>query len=441
MKKARSRLLRLYTSERVLHFRRKLTEWGRRLSGRRHKVTVFLELDDPYSYLLGHYLADFVTAFDIQIDICLTEAVAGGVRPEPELHAEYALMDCRRLARELGLPFLDKGRSPAVEHRRALLDMLASRESEPAPVYLREVVDTLTAYWRGDAETVARRAEGARAGGGDGMIERNQRLLEKLGHYNVAMLHYGGEWYWGIDRLHYLVERLDALGLRRAPTPELKAIRQAMQLDLPVQPPAAAKSLPPLEFFYSFRSPYSYLAISRMFAIADAFGVELKIRPVLPMVMRGLPVPKAKLRYILLDASREARRLGIDFGNAVDPLGKGIERLLATLRYAASQKRERECLLAGGRAVWAKGIDVASDVGLRKVTARAGLFWPDVCAALEDDSWRRDAENNRADMMASGSWGVPTLRIGDWVCWGQDRDWLVARHLEKLCETEEGILV
>ena len=51
------------------------------------------------------------------------------------------------------------------------------------------------------------------------------------------------------------------------------------------------------------------------------------------------------------------------------------------------------------------------------------------------------AEANRADMMNSGSWGVPTIRIGDFVTWGQDRDWLIARHLEELCDTGEGILI
>jgi 2-hydroxychromene-2-carboxylate isomerase len=44
-------------------------------------------------------------------------------------------------------------------------------------------------------------------------------------------------------------------------------------------------------------------------------------------------------------------------------------------------------------------------------------------------------------MADAGSWGVPTIRIGDWITWGQDRDWLVARRLEELCDPEDGILV
>jgi 2-hydroxychromene-2-carboxylate isomerase len=78
---------------------------------------------------------------------------------------------------------------------------------------------------------------------------------------------------------------------------------------------------------------------------------------------------------------------------------------------------------------------------MRKVTGRTGLFWPDVVAAMESDEWRAQIEENREAMMAAGSWGVPTMRLGDDVFWGQDRDWLLVRHIEELCDTGDGILV
>ena len=101
----------------------------------------------------------------------------------------------------------------------------------------------------------------------------------------------------------------------------------------------------------------------------------------------------------------------------------------------------REYLLETGQAVWANATDVATDNGLRKVTGKTGLFWPEAKAALENDEWRAEVEANRESMMGSGSWGVPTMRMGDFVTWGQDRTWLLVRHLEDLCETEDGIVV
>ena len=214
-----------------------------------------------------------------------------------------------------------------------------------------------------------------------------------------------------------------------------------MQIDLPIAPPNAARSLPPLELFLSFRSPYSYIAARQVFSVADAFGLTLVIRPVLPMIMRQMPVPRNKLAYIIRDAGREARRRGIPFGTFADPKGRGVERCLAVFSYARDEGRERDFVVAAGEAIWARGVDVSTDAGMRDVADRAGLFWPEVVAAMKRTDWRADADRNGASMMDSGCWGVPTVRLGDFVAWGQDRDWLLVRHIEELCDTGEGILI
>ena len=288
-----------------------------------------------------------------------------------------------------------------------------------------------------------RRAELAVSGAAETVMSASQVLLDKLGHYDTAMLHYGGEWYWGVDRLHYLTARLDELGAARSDgqNAQLASIRQAMHVDLPVRPPSAARDLPPLELFYSFRSPFSQLALRRACELADAFGLQIVLRPVLPMMMRGLPVPEKKLRYLIRDAMREAETHDIPFGNAVDPMGEGVERCHAVFAYAKSERREREFLLHASELIWAEAVDVSTDKGLRKVTARTGLFWPEVKQALDDEAWREVEGEDRQLMLSLGAWGVPTLCIGDYFVWGQDRIWLLARHLEDLCDAGEGILV
>ena len=434
----RSRLFRLIASEGWEKLRRPLADIKRRLTFQPHIVRVFLELDDPYSYLLATYLDELSQSFDIELRLYLTEAITDAYRPAPELWPEYALEDSRALARELGIPFLDKGVSPPVEHRRRLTAALATQSGVDRN---REIVDGICSYWRGDSERVARWANASSDDEAEQTLAGNQRRLKQLGHYNTAMIHYGGEWYWGVDRLHYLVARLDSLGLRKSPSPGIAAIRQAMRIDLPVRPPASASSLPPLEFFLSFRSPYSYLAINRVRAIADAFGVELRIRLVLPMVMRKMQVPRAKALYIAFDAGREARRLGIPFGKFHDPVGKGIEFCMAAAHVAKAENRHAEFVAEAARAIFARGIDVATEQGLRKVTAKAALFWPFVADNAGRDDWRPLAEAARRDMTEAGSWGVPTMKIGDWKTWGQDRDWLLVRHLEDLCQSEDGVIV
>ena len=52
---------------------------------------------------------------------------------------------------------------------------------------------------------------------------------------------------------------------------------------------------------------------------------------VLPMVMRGLPVPRPKRLYIVHDAAREARLHSTPFGRFNDPVGRPTERGLAII--------------------------------------------------------------------------------------------------------------
>jgi len=440
--KIRSRRIQLLVSPQMQAAKRRIAAARRRLLMRPHVVSVFVELDDPYSYLLCCYLPALAEHYDIQLRLYLTQALDDAYRPRPDMLDRYAQEDCARLALELGVPFLDKGQAPPVEYRKALINMLASKAGNPE--FDVELLQAIELYWRGDTAEVGRRARDTdHPVDGDTMLVKNQRYLEKLGHYNTATIHYGGEWYWGVDRLHYLTERLDVLGARREATvqPQLASVRQSMHMSLPVTPPAAARDLPPLEFFFSFRSPYSYLSLQRVYAIADAFGLQLRIRPVLPMVMRGMQVPRPKQIYIMTDAAREARRMNIPFGRFVDPVGAGVERCMAVLAYAAGEKRGREFLRNAGEAIWAQAVDVSSDSGMRKVTGRTGLFWPDVTAAMANDDWRPEVDENRASMMASGSWGVPTLRLGEFIVWGQDRDWLLVRHIEELCDTGDGIMI
>jgi 2-hydroxychromene-2-carboxylate isomerase len=439
---ARTKLISLLIGERMQTLKRWLAEKRRKLAGRPHVVSVFLELDDPYSYLLSYYLASLVENYDIEMSCYLAQPCGDAFRPEPNMLAQYAEQDCARLALELGIPFLDKGRAPPVEHRRALINTLASRANSPG--HADELMESLELYWRGDTEAIARRVSGAvQSDEGDRLLAENQQRLIDLGHYDSASAYYAGEWYLGVDRLSYLTDRLELLGAKRDGTlaAKLASVRQVVQVSLPVAPPSTAKDLPPLEFFFSFRSPYSYLLLKRAYAIADSFGLELKIRPVLPMVKRGMQVPRSKMIYLGNDASREARRLNIPFGKFADPLGKGVERCLAVFFYALGEKRERDFLVNAGEAIWARAVDMSTDTGMRKVTGRTGLFWPDVVDAMERDDWREKVVANRESMMESGCWGVPTLRLGDFVVWGQDRDWLLVRHIEELCDTGDGILV
>jgi 2-hydroxychromene-2-carboxylate isomerase len=176
-----------------------------------------------------------------------------------------------------------------------------------------------------------------------------------------------------------------------------------------------------VDFFYSFRSPYSYLAAPRAFELADRHDIDLVFRGVTPMAMRGQSVPMSKRLHTLRDVKREADRLGMPFGRVHDPIGDGARRCLVVSEHAVDAGRVREFVLEAGRAIWSDAADVATDRGLRPVCESAGLSWEDCAAALEDPAMQARVDKNIAALLALGHWGVPVLIVRGEPFWGQDR--------------------
>jgi 2-hydroxychromene-2-carboxylate isomerase len=176
-----------------------------------------------------------------------------------------------------------------------------------------------------------------------------------------------------------------------------------------------------LDFFFSFRSPYSYLAAPRAFALAERYDVDVVFRGVIPMAMRGQSVPREKGLHTLRDVKRESIRLGMPFGRIHDPIGAGAMRCLLVAEHAVEAGREREFVLTASRAIWAEAVDVARDDGLREVCERSGLDWSACAAALDDPRMRARVQDDTDALLAAGHWGVPVFDLGGELFWGQDR--------------------
>ena len=176
-----------------------------------------------------------------------------------------------------------------------------------------------------------------------------------------------------------------------------------------------------VDFFFSFRSPYSYLAAPRAFALAERFDVEVAYRGVIPMAMRGQAVPRAKQLHTLRDAKREAVRLGMPFGRIHDPIGRGAIRCLVVAEHARDRGREGAFVLEASRAIWAEAMDVSRDAPLRAICERAGLGWSDCARALEDPGMRERVDASTAALDELGHWGVPVFVFDGELFWGQDR--------------------
>lgn len=379
-------------------------------------VSYFHDVSDPYSHLTAQVLRGLQDRYRIELKPYLISGPPDWATPARAALRSYARKDAAQLADKIGLSFpQDADELDPVSIQLAQAQLAAAMDS---PKFAETAVEVGGRLWSQSTMGPDPATDDITAAG--------DAELARLGHYLGATFHYGGEWYWGLDRLHYLEDRLSALGLATVG-------QGAGPLFPPIAspPPTTTKNPPMIEVFLSFRSPYSYLVFERVSDLAQNYGAELRIRPVLPMVMRGLPVPKAKRMYILMDAAREARRLGIPFGRICDPLGLAVERGYALLDLARNSGCLHDYTASFLRGVWSEGIDARTDRGLARIVTRAGLDWAAAKPLLGTKAWRAEVETNRQELTDLGLWGVPSFRVGNTTIWGQDRLWVVADALNR----------
>ncbi len=427
----RSAMMRRFADPAGRSARRERAEAARQRQGRPHTVLYFHQVDDPYSQLAVQALAPLLDRYDIQL---LPKVVT---RPTPIAIHEQALWDqwatreCAAMAPFYGLGFKALAASADVALARRVL--LASDDPRD---FAQQAQRANTALHQGSRTALDVLAEGRVLPDADEAgrtLQANFDLRHRLGHYLGAMFHYEGEWYWGVDRLHYLEQRLDALGARRATAPAGRCVSRQQRTP---GTPVAGRRLT-LEFFPSLRSPYTHLSYARVAALRERYPIDLVLRPVLPMMMRGVKADRRKGVYILQDTQREAETLGIAFGNIWDPFGKPILRAYSLFPWARGQGRGFEYLHAYSQAVWGERVNAQSLGGLRRIVERAGLDWGEALKRLDNSDWEAEMETNVQDMIAAGSWGVPTLRLAAqhgepaFTVWGQDRIWLIEQEITR----------
>ena len=429
------RLAALITSPGRQRWQRRTQELRRRLARRPHRAVFYFRADDPYSVLLLQLLPAFSAHFGLQIQPRVMQYLDQEMYPEPELLAELGRRDAVALAAFCHLEFPDTWEIPSHDRVQLATRILLRHEQDPA--FMTLAMTDSRALWSGGGNATTD-ALTALAADSSPMPEDQTRMAMEArrdqflreGHYLTGTLHYGGEWYWGIDRLDHLARRMDELdqhGHGTGPAHWPHPYGRAKNLQLPAANPHVAGKT--LVLYFSFRSPYSWLVLPRAYRLADHYGLTLDVRPVLPMVMRGLSVPRAKRFYIVYDAAREARLHGVPFGKICDPVGTGVERCMALWPFAEKEGKLRDWLRAAARGIWSQGTNPASDAGLQTLCEQAGLDWNRARRWLDDKEWIARATSNRDEMVAAGSWGVPTLVLDGTLYWGQDRLGLIEQQL------------
>lgn len=201
-----------------------------------------------------------------------------------------------------------------------------------------------------------------------------------------------------------------------------------------------------IEFYFSYRSPYSFLAIDRFSSIIEKYQLTPRLRLIRPLMLRDEATLMSRpqmIPYILRDFPREAERLGVSMHIPnPDPVvinpetGGAVEEqpymdMLFQLTYAAERAGVSFPFAVGAaRAVWS-GDPWWNNGSLQRVGDGAGLDVSAVKAAPvsreELLAWLR---SNEADQQEH-HWGVPLFVFRGEPFFGQDRldalDWRLAR--------------
>ncbi len=433
MRRLTSKLASYLNSEKKLIKARAAAEKARKKAGRPHVIDYFHQVEDGYSHLACQVLAKLAERYDIELRCHIVRGPEGKNAPDADLLLKLSQYDAARIADEYGLSFPAGSKTPSSDMFNRANALLALAPQGQLPTLMVAVGN---AVWFGDDAALTALAD---EHGCASSVETQHRLDEgtalrqTLKHYSGAMFHYEGEWYWGVDRLHYLEARLGDLGAdRQAGEPYI-----AECPEVSVEGVVEASDIT-LEFFPSLRSPYTSIVFDETLELAKKAGVNLVMRPVLPMVMRGVPATREKGMYIFSDAAREARRRGITYGKMYDPIGDPVRRCYALYPWAVSQGRGNELLSSFLKHAFALGINTNGDRGLKRVVEAAGLSWIEAKSHIVETEWEPLLETNRVSMYEGGLWGVPSYRVIDakgqthLEIWGQDRLWLVAREIRRL---------
>lgn len=389
------------------------------LLGKTPALELYYEPGDPHSHLATQVLTLLRPGLKVPVRVFPVLQEESVIYPEMERQRRFALDDARRVAPAYGLN-PPAAVEPVTSDRRFAACQLLLRHCDTTDTFLRAEADIADRLFRGEALELAGALTSDET---HARLKAHHLRRQRLGHYLPAMWQFRGEWFWGVDRLPHLLARLRELGLYDGDDPvHLRPERAAIGA-----PPDAQT---PLEFFFSFRSPYSYLAAVQLQRLLPTLQRPLHIKPVLPMAMRGLKVPLAKRLYILRDTAREAERLGIPFGLVCDPIGEGALRCLKTFPLAGDTRQQLDFLVSAATGAWSEAIDLASDDGLGRVAERAGLDRNAVRTAVADNTIDY-AEHNRNELFAAGCWGVPSFRLGQFATWGRDRLWLIEELMRR----------
>jgi 2-hydroxychromene-2-carboxylate isomerase len=254
----------------------------------------------------------------------------------------------------------------------------------------------------------------------DDLIARTDRAIA-LGIFGAPAYQVGDRFYWGQDRAHFAEAALTG---ETAPLPGTP------------KPDAVASKEHTLEVFWDFSSPFSYLGVTQVEALAKRTGCKVIWKPMLlgglfrAIGMADLPLstwPAPKQRYYARDMTDWSSFWNVPFAF---PSRFPTNSLKAMRLYLALPEEARsEFRSAAYEAYWAHDRDLTDDAVLADLL---GEHYEAAVAGAATGEVKNVLKENTEEAAKRGVFGAPTFIVdGEQLYWGQDRIGLVEAALSK----------
>jgi len=182
-----------------------------------------------------------------------------------------------------------------------------------------------------------------------------------------------------------------------------------------------------IRFYFSFRSPYSWLACYRIQLIGNDLPVDFELIPVFPPEdFNNDPTLNDKKRdFITADIRRltQAYGLSVTFPKQFDT---DWIRPHSAFVYAEQQGIGMKFCLAMYAARFIEGKDIGRDEEIVKIAKNCDLDPDETLKASDDHTMQRLVMKGMAMGARDGLFGVPFFIYADKKYWGNDRiEWLL----------------
>jgi len=193
-------------------------------------------------------------------------------------------------------------------------------------------------------------------------------------------------------------------------------------------PETAAAMRAPVQFYFDFSSPYSYIASEWVEAVAARHGRRVRWHAIL----LGVTFQAAELKspvfypikrdYTLRDFERSARFAGLPYRQP-EAFPIATQNAARVFWWLHEQDPERAVAWAhaGLRAYFTRGVVLNDPDALKGLLTESGIDADAAEAAWSDPAWkaRLKAENEAA--VAAGVFGAPYFIVDGEPFWGNDR--------------------